>query len=403
MLTNKLYLIFDGTNFAYKSLFAANVFTKTVMLDNKRDCDVYMRKLATDFAFLTRMVGPVDGIIYTTDFGSWRKEIDSNYKATRTRDNSVNWEAFQSINKEFVEILKKQGVVTSSLYSCEGDDLMYFWSDKLYNEGHNVILCTGDGDMTQLVDYNDDNFVVVFNAKSTSRQVIGKTGFSKWVEKKKVEAEISLEDEFDVFFNLSSTLIPTPFSIIQNLIEQTKLTEINPEDVLFEKIVCGDEGDNVLPILSWQTTQSSGKVVNNKITPVKAKVIQEAILDRGNGCNLPKMLEYPDVYPIFQKTIKQLYNKDLEINDLMEKLMLNAKLVYLNRMTIPLIIQNNFEKHYETLRTEEMKSLQGITMSKLLEGTEYYKQNFTSVESDLFRDIATIKDVKPKNKAKSLF
>jgi len=380
----KLNVIFDANNHYHKCLHAANMFSKGRILDTKRDQDMYMRKIATDFAFIMRMIGVPDRVVFAMDSFSWRKEVDmlqqvDSYKGNRVRDDSaVNWDAFNTINRDFFDILSNQGFISSTLPGAEGDDLMYFWSKKFYEDGEDVIICSGDGDMTQLVKFSDKNFVCVFNTKSTTRQVIGAPGFGDWIRKKVSEPK----DAFDIF--MSSDFIQSPIETIAALIDQTKLIETDPNTVIYDKIVCGDGGDNIPPVINWQTTQSGGKVINNKITPIKAAIIKEMVLNKGNGCDITNLQQYAE---IFRKGIKQIYDKDIDTETLRNRLERNTRLVYLSHETIPIQIQNQFELHYTNFDGVGAPKLGKMTMQALLEGSQYNNGSI-ALEADIFANAA---------------
>lgn len=394
---NKLNILIDGNHHFHKSLYASGNFSKGRMLGTQKDKEMYMRKVAMDLAYALRMFGAPDRVVFTLDQYSWRKDIDTSeqndgYKANRIKDDSaVDWDAFKELNNDFFEILANKGFITSTLNRCEGDDLLFFWSNKFFEAGEDVVIFSGDGDITQLVKFNDKNFICIFNTRSTTRQVIGAPGFGDWINKKLSEPT----DIYDIF--MSSDFVPSSVNMIQSIISTTKLVEIDPDEVLFEKIVCGDAGDNIPPIINWQTTQKNGKIINNKITPIKVKTIKEMILDKGNGCDVTKLWKYADV---FVKGIKKIYDKDIDIETIKKRLERNTTLVYLSNDTIPINLQNLFEKHYINYINYGAPKMTKMDMFSLLEGTKYNKT--ITIEADVF-SMAAPDNIEMDNSAKSLF
>lgn len=395
---NDLIIIHDVANHAHKSLYATKFSSKKRMLETITDQHSFIKKMTTDFAFIMRMLGQPNQVIMTLDERSWRKDIDmleqnTGYKANRVKDNNVvNWDAFNELTSDFLDILSKNGFTKSVLKGCEGDDLMFFWAEKFYQQGDCVIICSGDGDITQLNKYSENNFICCFNTKSTSRQVIGAPGFGDWLKKRLNEPA----NAFDIF--MTSNYLSSPLETINSLINQTKLVEIDPNEVLFEKIVCGDAGDNIPAILTWETTQKNGKIINNKISPLKAALIKEKILDKGNGCDVRNLSQYAD---IFVKEIKNIYDKDIDKITIQQRLERNTTLVLLSKQTIPLQIQNKFEEHYINLKDFSNPRLDKMSMSAILEGTKYYTGS-NSFDCDIFAGISET-DIKPINITKSLF
>ena len=131
-MSNKLNLIIDGNNHFHKSLYATGNYSKGKMLGTQKDKDMYMRKLAMDLAYAIRFFSAPDRVVFTMDDHSWRKNVDmlgqnDGYKANRVRDDSaVDWDAFNEVNRDFFSILADKGFISSTLYGCEGDDLMYW-------------------------------------------------------------------------------------------------------------------------------------------------------------------------------------------------------------------------------------------------------------------------------------
>jgi 5'-3' exonuclease len=367
------------------------------MLGTQKDKDMYMRKLAMDLAFAIRFFGAPDKIVFTMDDYSWRKSVDidqnEGYKANRVRDDSaVDWDAFNEINVDFFNILQERGFISSLITGCEGDDLMYFWSKKFFDAGEDTVIFSGDGDITQLSKFNNKNFICVFNTKSTSRQIIGAPGFGDWLKSKADEPV----DIFDAL--MDSDFVPSAYDSILKVINTTKLLEVNPDDVLFDKIISGDGGDNIPAIATWQTTQKTGKIINNKISGSKADVIKEKILLRGDGIDVNNLAKYAT---IFSKSIKEIYDKDFDAETIKKRLERNTILVKLSHDTIPLGIQNLFEKHYIKYQYHGAPNLSKMDMQSLLEGSKYWSGPI-SVDADIFAT-ATPKNIKQNNPSKSLF
>lgn len=406
MSSSKLNIIIDGHNHFHKSLYATGNYSKGRMLGSQKDKNMYMRKIAMDLAFLIRFFKTPDRIVFTVDDHSWRKFVsileNDGYKANRTKDeNAVDWDAFAEVNQDFFDILDKRNFVTSKIKGCEGDDLMYFWAKKLYEQGENVIIFSGDGDISQLVEYNDKNFICVFNTKSTLRQVIAAEGFNDWLDKKINEHK----DIVDIF--MDSEFIPSSYEIVKKVILETHIIEVNAKDILFEKIICGDSGDNVPSILTWQTEQKNKKIINNKLSPKKAEIIKEKILEKEKSIDINNLSKYSQ---IIIDSIKELYKKNIEkglikkeyldIDLISEKLKRNTKLVKLDHNTIPINIQNLFDEHYIKFKNYGSPNLNKMDMQSILEGSKYSEK--ISIKSDIFSD-ASPDNIKKDKPSKSLF
>lgn len=383
-MANKLTVIVDGNYHLHKSLHVYGHYCKGPLLGSQKDKEMFMRKIATDMAFAVRQLGKPDRLIFTVDESSWRKnvEIEENkgYKANRIKDETtVDWTVFNDVMKEFTEILKGYGCIISKINGCEGDDLMFYWAEKLFNDGEDVVIITGDGDINQLVRHNDQNFVVVYNIKSTNRKIVAANGFSKFLE----DDTVSLLDAFSFMGNNKD--------VIKKVISASALEEINPMDVIFEKVLMGDGGDNVPPIISWEEKQKNDKIVTRKLTSTKAQRIRELL--EGRGIVVDPIHLYDNAKDI-EREIKIIYDKTLPANIAKEfttevaekRIRRNTILVYLSDETIPIMYREAFEKHYEGLKESGYPRISKWDMYTLLEKTDYI-QAPTAFEADVFKNL----------------
>ena len=193
----------------------------------------------------------IDNIIFIADGGSWRNKIEIpqflyeehkddgqpiEYKGQRHLDESIiNWEILFKYYEEFIDLLQQNGITTCRKQNIEGDDWCWYWSTKLNEEGTNVIIWSMDKDLTQLVNTNDQNgiFTICWN---------NKTGLT--CEKK----ENQEEDPLQFFFNDISKEYNT--RIFESISDKCKnITPIIPKEIVIDKIIRGDKGDNIFPII----------------------------------------------------------------------------------------------------------------------------------------------------------
>ena len=235
-------VLVDGNYLFYKTLFIFGGYggSKEKILESKKEQEMFMRKIATDFSHSIRTFGNPDRIVFTIDSRSWRKDIsieDGAYKSNRAeKTETIDWGAFYSCMNEFANIIKEKGIIVSRIPRAEGDDLLYLWSQKLYEEGMDSVIITGDRDLTQCVRFNSKNFVIVYNPNSKSRKIVAPIGFSNWLK----------VDEYDIFD--ASTYMNRSKDAISEVMSSTPLEEIDPSYIIFEKVITGDAGDAVPPI-----------------------------------------------------------------------------------------------------------------------------------------------------------
>ena len=193
----------------------------------------------------------IDNIIFIADGGSWRTQLTIpqfiydertsedqpvEYKGQRHLDESIiNWDTVFKYYEEFIDLLEKNGITTCRKQNIEGDDWCWYWSTKLNEEGTNVIIWSMDKDLTQLVKTNDQNgiFTICWN---------NKTGLT--CEKK----ENKEEDPLQFFFNDLSKEYNT--RLFESILDKCKnINQIIPKEIVIDKIIRGDAGDNIFPII----------------------------------------------------------------------------------------------------------------------------------------------------------
>ena len=97
-MNNKLNLIFDFNNMAMRALFTCNYAGGSAVstFDTDEECGVLVRKIAMDMAYVLRIFSPNRVIVACDAKHAWRNELykdeEENYKGTRVKDNSKNWD-----------------------------------------------------------------------------------------------------------------------------------------------------------------------------------------------------------------------------------------------------------------------------------------------------------------------
>lgn len=363
-------LIFDGNYLFYKTLFIFGGYSGGKrLLDDKKDQDMFMRKIATDMSHAIRNFGSPDKLIFTIDARSWRKDVlieDGAYKGTRTKDESkINWDQFYKMMNEFGEILTKKGFIVSREDRAEGDDLMHLWADHLFQQGEDSVIITGDGDLTQCVRMNEKNFVVCFNPNSKNRKIVAPIGFKEWLK----------TESYDLFD--ASTYMGSNKDLIAEAMHAIPVEEIDPAFMIFCKVITGDAGDAVPPVWTWE---AKGKTY--RVTPAKAERIYEIL-------NHTKFID--DIYNLPERamevangiaaTCKQTVAADI----IKSRLTRNITLVYLDERVIPQDIQDNFKISFEKHKNDSLPAA-NYDMTHLLSGTNYMNGPKIVVEADIFKD-----------------
>lgn len=191
----------------------------------------------------------IDNIVFVSDGGSWRKEIalpeylkksKTTYKGNRVQTDEYDWDMIFHEYNNFVEELQKNGISAFSEPNIEGDDWCWYWSTTLNKQGVNVIIWTKDRDITQLVS-NDNNgcFTVVWNKDNG----------------------VFLKETEDLTNYLLNPLYQHNAAMLDDIVNRSvKKNLVSPEHVQIDKIIRGDKGDNIMPIITKRSKNGGDKL-----------------------------------------------------------------------------------------------------------------------------------------------
>ena len=321
---NKCTLLVDG-NWLLMSRFATN---KEAFLKENTDFEkeLAMKECANLMSksislTLTRFDGIVDNIVLVCDGQSWRKKVpkpkslEADYKGTRVKAEELDWDYIFKSLQELESIITKKGFTVSHTFNAEGDDAIWFWKSYLNENKTNCIIWTSDNDLKQLVSYDNGVFTLWFNDR-----------YGLFIDEK----INNHTDEIDLFM-IDSTNASSNF-IIESIANQaeTKVEYINPEDIVMEKIICGDKSDNIKAVVRIDK--------NSKTYSVTAKMWNEVKEELG-------IHSLEDFFANENAILKSLYNlkkfrgTTLTLDDVHEQFDYNTKLVWLDASQIPQEVQ----------------------------------------------------------------
>ena len=389
--TGRHTFVIDGNYFLFRTLYVLpRKSKKTEMLATDEDAIVFMRKLATDFAYQIRLFeGLIDKVVWTIDSRSWRKDFypDAEYKGNRKQDSSINWKNFSKVTEEFTQLLIKQGVIYSKINGAEGDDLMYAWNTESLANDKSVIMFTGDRDLVQLVNRSQTNSTHTILFSPAHKKMYTYQGFSEWLT---TEDEVSSKDIFDVL-KVSASPEAQSKKLLSSIIAKKKVSviEVDPEEFRFRKVLTGDSGDNVPPAY-WHTSTKNGKTRRYGVSEGKATaIIDEFKLKHGT---LSHMYLYEDGYitDLANILIRHMKAKHMSREQIITNLKSNVNLMVLSSHTIPEGILDEMFKSVESqINVNELVLPNVSTMKKIVEGTKYdgddnsaFKASFFKGESD---------------------
>ena len=235
-------LIIDGHNFFYRSIWSAFRQGGKKILTTQKDMDIFEKKLMMDFCNVIKQVSPViNDVVFVRDSHSWRKDLllQQEYKENRKKVNDeIDKNGFNTVTANFIETLRAAGVKVSYTERSEGDDLIYAWSEYLFNEGKSSLILSTDRDLNQLVKCVNDTHIIQYGPVNNKLWV--SEGSKREIDKLGQKHEVTQENLFNEIFTIS--IENDPF---ERFIENMTIEVVDPEKIRFAKIVGGDTSDNI--------------------------------------------------------------------------------------------------------------------------------------------------------------
>ena len=179
---------------------------------------------------------------------SWRKNLNSNYKATRKKDTDIDWSFVYKVYDEFKQNIKGARILESP--RIEGDDWIAFLVHKNNQNKQSNFIVSNDYDIKQLIKFDIENEWINFmsNEMYNQEKIFLPKNYQIFVNKIKGKSN-------DDIFNLNDN---TEFlNLMSRFINKYNLNEIDSIESLMIKIISGDTSDNIQSV--YQTSKS-GKV-----------------------------------------------------------------------------------------------------------------------------------------------
>lgn len=277
-MNNRCTLLIDG-NWLLISRFAvmSKLFKSTRPKEALEEATNELHDLLAKSINITINRFPViDNIVLITDGGSWRKQLpipqqlhDITYKGNRDKESGFSWSYIFNALNNLANKCRSLGITVSNQSNCEGDDWAWYWSRRLNDEGINCIIWSSDNDLKQLVQNKNGVFTAWYNDKNG-------TYFHNSLEQKTLTEDD--ENFLDVF--MSPIVCTSP--IMEDICNKSKEHHfIDPNTIITSKVICGDAGDNIKPVVQIHKekgTQGVGQKTWEKIaTELNINTIQDLI------------------------------------------------------------------------------------------------------------------------------
>ena len=344
---SKLTLIVDG-NWLLMSRMAVLVNKISNIEDLCNELELLMVK---SIKLVLRNFPNIDNIVFVSDGGSWRKNIDiSNieealkklgiadvvgYKETRVHSEDIDWEYVFGKFDKFQNILEQHNITTCREHHIEGDDWAWYWSTTLNKQGTNTLIWTKDNDLKQLVNTDANGCFTVWWNKENGL-------FRKAVD----------ENEMNWFFNNEYS---ENEQIMNNIIKKSsKVTDINPYDIVIDKIFMGDLGDNVFPLAMRHAKNPESE---KKFRITKNDIDYSIDIKNDN-----------EIYNYFinllskKSYVNRVINND--INVIMEHFKFNRQMVWLDKSVYPNEILDEMNSHKLIGISKDIDIVESVLQSK---------------------------------------
>lgn len=348
-------LIFDF-NFMFHSEFAVyTAYNRSAKFSTENDEISFVQGVANKLFYALGHLPNSGKIVCCVDSRSWRKSVEipgTEYKASResadgskgTMDKDTK-DKFYSLMDEFSKALDSVGIISSRMSGAEGDDLIFKWSEYFKSKGENVIIISGDRDLTQLVCKSDDEsyepWIIQWNNSAKNNKMFIPAGWQQnWLNTESTIFNMNLADD-----RLVIKRHINDFAIQLNVIQS--------ETVILEKILLGDDGDDVPPAWSYpsKTKKGDDKIIN--LTAKFVTLIMSVLNDKYKIGPVQIMSKFDDddfmteMAGIILRVMKTVDGTNERI-PVVTALRRNKTLVHLSADVLPVNLQSDIDTHIDT-------------------------------------------------------
>lgn len=383
-------LIIDGHNFFFRSLWSCfKQSSKVKILSTQKDIDMYEKKMMIDFCSIVKNVSPiVNDIVFIKDSHSWRKELllEHEYKGNRKKtQDDIDMLGFSVAINNFTDTLNNFGIKVSHADRSEGDDLIYAWSNYLFDSGKSSLILSTDKDLNQLIKCVNDVHIIQYSPVGNKLYVSKES--NDIIKNISGHKDIQMENLFDELFSIS--IENDPF---EKFIGGMNIEEVYSEEIRFVKIIGGDVSDNIYPVYF---KQGDGNNKSKGLGPKTVKKIYETFKGK-LGCDFDyHIYSNEDVMKMLCNIIYDIGKiKDEEFTKrmLLENIKTNIKLVSLTDESIPSDIIENM-----ITNINEEKTKKAVILSKITRENIFAKSRFKEYKSNIQFDSNMLSGIKNSN------
>jgi len=248
----RLNLIWDGNYALYRSVFILHRLRtlygdlETLLLNDYNN-------LSNAYTF---------NVIYfiSDSKKSWRKNLYTEYKGKRKKEEKIDWEfVFDTFDRFKENIKSRHNCLLYQIDPFEGDDIIAHILKETNKEGSSNLIVSNDGDLHQLLKFStSDNYInMIYNHKFQDEKLYVPKNYSIFLK------HVEDNSEGDIF-NLNDDI--NFINYFDKITSKAKIVEIDKEISYFKKIVAGDSGDNILSVVKFDPkTKGIGDTGSNTV------------------------------------------------------------------------------------------------------------------------------------------
>ena len=324
---NRCTLIVDGNWLMMSRLPASYGQFKSECPDFIKEtaCDNLVDSMLSSInVVLHKFEGIVDNMIFVADGYSWRKQLDVpeqlgdiRYKGNRVKTEDMDWTYIYKSLDRISEGLKSNNCTVSRSASAEGDDWMWYWTTRLNAQGVNCIIWSTDNDLKQLIHYDGTAFTAWYNDYN-----------GLFLHK---SMEDNLDNDIDFFMQFSNN---TTYEMLKSAVNN--VTYIQPDEIVMNKIICGDSSDNIKSII---TTEKNGKTY---------RITEKAWNQYRSKNHIDTLSEFFDRKDMIIEDMIHLKDPSLKLEDVYPRFDYNRQLVWLDKTSYPpeVLVQMETDSEY---------------------------------------------------------
>lgn len=181
---------------------------------------------------------------------SWRKKLNSNYKANRKKDTEIDWDFVYGVYNDFKNEMKPRGIKILEAPHIEGDDWISFLVEKANQKARSTFIVSNDYDIKQLVTYSLQPLTIniMSNEMLNKQKLFLPKNYQIFLD------QINKIDNNDIF-NLNDN--HEFINLLKNFTEKYQVTEVDNVEVLIIKLISGDTSDNISS--AWSVVKNGKK------------------------------------------------------------------------------------------------------------------------------------------------